>query len=45
VKQAQDVGNAVRGHRPGDKITIVVNRAGTTKSVDVTLASRPENLG
>jgi serine protease Do len=45
VKQAQDVGNAVRGHRPGDKVTIVVNRGGTTKSVDVTLASRPENLG
>jgi S1-C subfamily serine protease len=45
VKQAQDVGNAVRGHRPGDKVTIVVNRGGTTKSFDVTLASRPENLG
>ncbi len=45
VKQAQDVGNAVRGHRPGDKITLVVNRGGTTKSIDVTLAARPENLG
>jgi S1-C subfamily serine protease len=45
VRQAQDVGNAVRGHRPGDKVTIVVNRGGTTRSLDVTLATRPENLG
>ncbi|MBV8950903.1 MAG: PDZ domain-containing protein, partial [Actinobacteria bacterium] len=45
VKQAQDVGNAVRGHRPGDKITLIVNRGGSTRSIGVTLVSRPENLG
>ena len=45
VTSAQDVGNAVRSHRPGDKVTIVVNRDGTSRSIDVTLGSRPENLG
>ncbi len=45
MTSAQDVGNAVRSHRPGDKVTIVVNRDGTSRSIDVTLGSRPENLG
>jgi serine protease Do len=45
VKSAQDVGNAVRSHRPGDKVTIVVNRDGANRSLDVTLGARPENLG
>jgi S1-C subfamily serine protease len=45
IKTAQDVGSAVRTHHAGDKVTVVVDRAGTSKSFTVTLGSRPENLG
>jgi S1-C subfamily serine protease len=45
IKTAQDVGSAVRTHHAGDKVTVVVDRAGTSKTFTVTLGSRPENLG
>jgi serine protease Do len=45
ITGAQAVGTAVRKHRPGDKVTVVVDRSGSSKSLSVTLGARPENLG
>jgi putative serine protease PepD len=33
----------ISGYKPGDKVTLTVRRNGATKSVDVTLGSRPAN--
>ncbi len=43
IKTNTDVQEAVRKHRPGDKVTVVVNRNGNKMSFDVTLTSRPDS--
>lgn len=35
----------IRAHKPGDKVTLSVRRAGSTRSVDVTLGSRKLDTG
>ena len=41
IQDSGDVQTAVREHRPGDKVTVVVDRKGTKKSFDATLTERP----
>ncbi len=41
VEDSADVQTAVREHRPGDKVTVVVDRKGDKKSFDATLIERP----
>jgi S1-C subfamily serine protease len=41
IRDAADVQTAVREHRPGDKITVVVDRDGERKAFDATLTERP----
>lgn len=36
---------AIRGHRPGDTVTVTVERDGSTKQFDVTLVERPPEAG
>ena len=43
IKTNTEVQEAVRKHRPGDKVTVVVNRGGNKMSFDVTLTSRPDS--
>jgi S1-C subfamily serine protease len=43
VTSSDDVINLVRKHAPGDKMTIVVNRNGSEKTVVVTLKARSTN--
>jgi serine protease Do len=40
VRNAEDVGNAVRQHASGDEVAIQFDRGGNQQSVDVTLAER-----
>jgi S1-C subfamily serine protease len=39
IANSQDMVAAVRSHKPGDKVAIVVDRNGTTVTIDVTLGS------
>ena len=43
IKTNTDVQEAVRKHRPGEKVTVVVNRDGNQMSIDVTLTERPDS--
>jgi S1-C subfamily serine protease len=43
IQDSADVQTAVREHRPGDKVTVVVDRKGEKKSLDATLTERPAN--
>jgi putative serine protease PepD len=42
VREPDDVTAAIDGRRPGDQVTIVVERGGSPRAVDVTLGTRPE---
>ena len=42
VNTEQDVQTIVREHRPGDKVAVVVNRGGSAKTLQATLATRPD---
>jgi S1-C subfamily serine protease len=37
-----DVPTAIRSHRPGDTIPVVVDRSGERLTLDATLTERPE---
>jgi len=41
IGDSGDVQTAVREHRPGDKVTVVVDRKGERKTLDATLTERP----
>jgi S1-C subfamily serine protease len=41
IDTATELTGVVTGHRPGDKVVVVVNRAGVNRSFRVTLAVRP----
>ena len=41
VRRADDVGSAIRGHRPGDSVRLTIERAGERRSITVTLGSVP----
>src|SRR4051812_15371633 len=43
VKDPSDVSSAIATKKPGDKITVQVERNGLTQEVDVTLGTRPAN--
>jgi S1-C subfamily serine protease len=42
VRTEQDVQTIVRSHRPGEQVPVVVDRNGTTKTLQATLATRPD---
>ncbi|MEA2191880.1 MAG: hypothetical protein QOI73_2001, partial [Solirubrobacteraceae bacterium] len=42
VTVPEDVSAAISGHAPGDRVTIVVQRAGARKAMRATLGTRPE---
>jgi S1-C subfamily serine protease len=41
INTAQDLTSSVQGHQPGDKVVVVVNRAGKRLTFDAKLATRP----
>ena len=41
IASANDLTASLSAHAPGDKVTLTVTRTGSTKSIDVTLGSRP----
>jgi S1-C subfamily serine protease len=43
VNRPDDVGAAIRQHKPGDKVDIVVERGGDQRTISVTLGTRPRN--
>jgi putative serine protease PepD len=43
VRVPQDINSAIENHSPGDVIAIGVQRAGTQRTLHVTLGTRPEN--
>ena len=43
IDEAGDVPAAIRSHRPGDEIEIVVERGGERVTVNATLAERPDS--
>jgi S1-C subfamily serine protease len=43
VDTAQELTDAVQAHKPGSKVTVVVNRSGTTHTLSVTLAALPSS--
>ncbi|MGH2898188.1 MAG: S1C family serine protease, partial [Solirubrobacteraceae bacterium] len=44
VQAPEDISSAIEGRRPGDAITIEVQRAGGQKTLRLTLGTRPENV-
>ncbi len=44
VTSAQDLVQAIAAYKPGDVVTLSVNRHGTSTDVKVTLGTRPQNL-
>ncbi|MGZ4200135.1 MAG: S1C family serine protease, partial [Thermoleophilia bacterium] len=44
VTSAADLAQAITAHKPGDTVTVTINRHGTTSTVKVTLGTRPANL-
>jgi putative serine protease PepD len=44
VDSVEDVASAVRKHRPGDEIDVVIVRDGSQQTVKVTLGERPEDF-
>ena len=43
IQAPEDISAAIENRRPGDKVEIEVERAGSTETVQVTLGTRPEN--
>ena len=43
IKESADVQTAVRSHRPGDTVTVVVHRDGERVTLDATLSERPND--
>ncbi len=43
IQAPEDISAAIENRRPGDKVEIQVERAGSTETVQVTLGTRPEN--
>jgi S1-C subfamily serine protease len=43
IESFADLGAAVRAAQPGDRVTLSLSRAGEERTVEVTLAERPEN--
>ena len=41
VASSDDLIAALSGKQPGDKVTLTVSRSGETRSVEVTLGTRP----
>jgi len=41
ITSADDLTAQLTAHAPGDKVTLTVTRSGSTKSIDVTLGTRP----
>jgi putative serine protease PepD len=41
VDNADDLTAKISAHQPGDKVTLTVTRSGATKTIDVTLGTRP----
>ena len=41
IESADDLTAAISAHAPGDKVTLTLTRSGATKTVDVTLGTRP----
>jgi S1-C subfamily serine protease len=41
VNSSDDVITAISGHKPGDKVTLGIERGGSTRSAQVTLAQQP----
>jgi len=44
VTSADDLVNAIAAHKPGDVVTVTINRHGTSSDVKVTLGTRPPNM-
>ncbi len=44
VTSAADLAQAITAHKPGDTVTVTINRHGATSTVKVTLGTRPANL-
>ncbi len=44
VTSAADLAQAITSHKPGDTVTVTINRHGVTSTVKVTLGTRPANL-
>jgi S1-C subfamily serine protease len=44
VTSAQDLVQAIAAYKPGDVVTLTVNRHGASSDVKVTLGTRPQNL-
>jgi len=42
IEDSGDMQTTIREHRPGDKVTVVVDRKGERKTLDATLTERPE---
>jgi S1-C subfamily serine protease len=45
VKSFDDLRNAIAGHKPGDKVTLKVERDGKEQTIDVTLGNEPRREG
>jgi putative serine protease PepD len=43
VKDPSELSSAIDGKKPGDKITIQIQRNGLTQEVDATLGVRPKH--
>ena len=41
IESLEDVTNALEAKAPGDRVTVTVKRAGSTRSIEVTLGTRP----
>jgi len=44
VSSAEDLVTAIAAYKPGDVVTLTVNRHGTSSDVKVTLGTRPQNM-
>ncbi|MBS1869182.1 MAG: trypsin-like peptidase domain-containing protein [Actinobacteria bacterium] len=44
VQDPEDVAQSIAGDRPGDKVAVVVERAGRTQTLHVTLGKRPARI-
>ncbi|MHB8468310.1 MAG: S1C family serine protease [Gaiellaceae bacterium] len=45
IANADDLTASMSAHQPGDKVTFTVTRNGSTKTIDVTLGTRPSGSG
>lgn len=44
IKTNSDITNAVKGKKTGDKVKVTFSREGKSKTIDVALTERPENI-